>query len=195
MEIDIRGQVGPDTAARVAKSLELAGPRVTVNISGGGTDYSSALEVFHMLRAFTGIVTTVGRSFLSGESVLIWLAGDHRHLARAAHLEFKKPTVEQRGERKDIAKAFERLEAIGTEVTKLVADRTRQSIEDATGWFNDGYILGADRCRELAIATKLIDSDGDLMSADDSAALSHDPDEIVPFESPVSSLADLIRMG
>lgn len=182
--IDILDFIGPEewggvSAKTVARALKDAGD-VVVNINSPGGDLFEGVAIYNLLREHKGKVTVKVLGLAASAASIVAMAGDSVEIGRAAWMMVHNVWVLAIGNRNDLRRFADELEAFDDALAGLYAARTGRTkrkmseLMDAETWFDGEAAIDGGFADELLAADAVGRRDPDEDDEDEEyASLAH----------------------
>lgn len=134
-----------------------AGQDVEIDISSGGGSAFDAVAIYHILKAYSGNVTTNNISLAGSAASTILAAGKKRTMSKYALLMIHPAQVESFGDAIELQADAEMIQKVTDNVISIWVDVSGQSIEKITELVNATTWLNADEALALGFITDIED--------------------------------------
>ena len=127
------------TTKRIAAALRsVNGDDVTVNINSPGGDMFEGLDIYNLLRDYSGKVTVKVLGLAASAASIIAMAGDEIRIARAGFLNIHNCWIVALGNRQDLLEVASRLEPFDQAMAEIYATRTGSKLSATSIMISSG---------------------------------------------------------
>ena len=163
--IELKGDIVPETAYYVRDAITLlvasGSPDIEVWITSGGGDVDVGLDIYDMLRLYSGKVTGKVIGYARSMAVVILQACDQRQCARHArilihHIRQVEVSLDTMRDRKAMAGLIKESEQIQQRISRILANRTGRSIAEIRRACVREYDMFAQEAKKFGLIDRII---------------------------------------
>lgn len=157
---------GGITAKSVAAQLRAIGDRpVEVQINSPGGDMFEGIAIFNVLREHPQEITVKVMGMAASAASIIVMAGDRVEISPTSFIMIHNCSVVAWGNRHDLAKVVDDMEAFDQGMVAAYVARTSQSATEIAAWMNKETYMNGPTAIERGFADALLSADQMTLSA------------------------------